>query len=109
MTYGLPTGTNITYGSAGFPPWVYALAERFGLRASTYPGHQEGSRAEAGFAPNPARLNRGIDWSGPVDNMQRFADYLLSARGALEQVIFENPKTGKRTGVAGGDNDSATA
>ncbi len=109
MTYGLPTGTNITYGSAGFPPWVYALAERFGLRASTYPGHQEGSRAEAGFAPNPARLNRGIDWSGPVDNMQRFADYLLSARGALEQVIFENPKTGKRTGVAGGDNVSATA
>ena len=108
MTYGLPRGTNITYGSTGFPPWVYDLAQAFGLRASTYPGHQEGSRAEAGFSPNPAQLNRGIDWSGPVDNMQRFADHLLSVRWALEQVIFENPKTGKRTGVAGGDNVSAT-
>jgi hypothetical protein len=88
---------------------VYELAQAFGLQASTYPGHQEGSRAETGFAPNPAQLNRGIDWSGPVDNMQRFADYLLSVRWALEQVIFENAKTGKRTGVAGGDNVSATS
>lgn len=109
MTYGLPTGTNITYGAAGFPPWVYDLATRFGLRASTYPGHQENTRAEAGFAPNPARLNRGIDWTGPADNMQRFADYLLTVRGSLEQVIFENPVTQRRTGVAGGDNVSATA
>jgi len=109
VNYGLPKGTSITYGSAGFPPWVYELAQAFGLQASTYPGHQEGSRAETGFAPNPAQLNRGIDWSGPVDNMQRFADYLLSVRWALEQVIFENAKTGKRTGVAGGDNVSATS
>lgn len=108
MTYGLPTGTNISYGAPGFPPWVYDLASRFGLRASTYPGHQESARAEAGFAPNPMRLNRGIDWTGPVDNMQRFADYLMSVRGSLEQVIFENPKTGKRTGIAGGNDVSAT-
>lgn len=108
MTYGLPTGTNISYGAAGFPPWVYDLAAHFGLRASTYPDHQESDRAERGYAPNPARFNRGIDWAGPVENMQRFADYLMSVRGSLEQVIFENPKTGKRIGVAGGDDVSVT-
>lgn len=109
MTYGLPTGRNIPYGAAGFPQWVYDLVAYFGLTgASTYPGHQESQRAEAGFAPNPARLNRGIDWTGPVEAMQRFADYLLTVRSGLEQVIFQNPQTGKRTGVAGGDDVSNT-
>lgn len=108
MSYGLPTGTNIPYGAPGFPPWVYSLADAFGLKASTYPDHQESERAEAGFAPNPQRLNRGIDWAGSVSDMQRFADYLLSIRSNLEQVIFENPQTGRRVGVAGGDDVSAT-
>lgn len=106
MSYGLPAGTNITYGSPGFPPWVYDLANAFNVKASTYPGHQESERAEAGFAPNPQRLNRGIDWAGSVADMQRFADYLLTIRGSLEQVIFENPDTGRRVGVAGGDDVS---
>lgn len=101
MTYGLPRGTRIASGAAGFPRWVYALGEAFGLQASTYPGHQETDRNEEGYAPNPARLNRGIDWGGPVANMQRFADYCLSIRSHLEQVIWENPQTGKRIGVAG--------
>lgn len=108
MTYGLPTGSNITYGAAGFPDWVYQLGNAFGLQASTYPGHQESERAEKGFAPNPMRLNRGIDWTGPVHKMQAFADYLLNHRSYLEQVIWQNPVTGQRTGVAGGDNVSAT-
>ncbi len=103
-TYGLPANTSITYGSPGFPPWVYDLAVAFGLKASTYPGHQTGQRAEAGFAPNPQGLNRGIDWVGSVDAMQRFAEYLLSIKGNLEQVIWENPVTGQRVGVAGGDD-----
>lgn len=107
MTYGLPTGTNIPYGGKGFPQWVYDLAAHFGLQASTYPGHQESERAEAGFAPNPARLNRGIDWTGPAAAMQRFAEYLMTVRGSLEQVIHETP-SGKRFGVAGGDDVSAT-
>lgn len=107
-SYGLPTGTNITYGATGFPPWVYALGKAFGLQASTYPDHQENNRAESGFAPNPQRLNRGIDWTGPVDRMQRFAEYLLSVRGSLEQVIWENPNTGQRVGVAGGDDVTTT-
>jgi len=109
VTYGLPNGTNIPYGAGGFPNWVYQLAGHFRLQASTYPGHQESERAEAGFAPNPNRLNRGIDWTGQIADMQRFADYLLSVRGSLEQVIWQNPNTGAKVGVAGGDNVSATA
>lgn len=107
-TYGLPTGTNITYGSPGFPEWVYQLGAAFNLKASTYPGHQENERAEKGFAPNPKRLNRGIDWSGHPDDMQRFADYLLTVRHHLEQVIWQHPMTGQRVGVAGGDDVSHT-
>lgn len=106
--YGLPTGANILYGATGFPSWVYELGDAFGLKASTYPGHQEGQRAEKGFAPNPNRLNRGIDWTGSVADMQRFADYLLSIRSHLEQVIWENPNTGQRVGVAGGDDVTHT-
>jgi hypothetical protein len=110
MTYGLPTGTNIPYGQQqGFPEWVYELAGAFLLKASTYPGHQESERAEIGFAPNPKNQNRGIDWTGPVDKMQAFADYLLNHRRYLEQVIFQNPDTGSRVGVAGGYDVSKTA
>ena len=108
MTYGLPNGSQIFYGAKGFPQWVYELGAVFSLKSSTYPGHQEGERAEKGFAPNPNRLNRGIDWVGSVADMQRFAEFLLSIRGELEQVIWENPKTGRRVGVAGGDDVSAT-
>ena len=107
-TYGLPTGSNIAYGDPGFPEWVYQLAKAFNLEASTYPDHQESERAEKGYAPNPKRLNRGIDWAGSIADMQRFAEYLLSVRGSLEQVIWQNPNTGKRIGVAGGDDVSNT-
>ena len=103
-TYGLPAGTAIFYGAPGFPDWVYDLADYFGLQASTYAFHQEGQRAEAGFAPNPQGLNRGVDWTGPVTSMQRFADYLLTVRSSLEQAIWENPDTGQRVGIAGGDD-----
>lgn len=114
--YGLPRGSNSGgYGGNGvrFPAWVYNLGNAFGLKPSTYPGHQESNRNEAGFAPNPANLNRGIDWAAPgapdeVDRMQRFADYLFSKRGELEQIIWENPRTGRRIGVAGGKDVSAT-
>jgi hypothetical protein len=103
--YGLPAGTNTGgYGSSGaiFPPWVHAIEQAFGIKASTYPGHQEGNRNEPGYAPNPQGLNRGIDWSGSVENMQRFADYLTRIPGALEQVIWQNPNTGASTEIAGG-------
>lgn len=104
-SYGLPAGTDTGgYGSSGavFPAWVHQLEAMFGVKASTYSGHQEDNRHEAGYAPNPLGQNRGIDWSGPVDAMQRFADYLAKVPGALEQVIWQNPSTGRSTEIAGG-------
>lgn len=104
-TYGLPAGTDTGgYGtgtSAVFPPWVMQLADAFGIKPSTYSGHQESNRNEAGYTPNPKGLNRGIDWSGPVENMQRFAEYLRTVPG-MEQVIWQNPNTGQSTEIAGG-------
>ncbi|MFL0158504.1 tape measure protein [Mycobacteroides chelonae] len=94
VPYGLPVGTNTGgYGSSGdvFPPWVHEIEKRFGVKASTYPGHQERDG-----------LNKGIDWTGSVQAMQAFAEFLKSIRGQLEQVIWMNPNTGEKIGVAGG-------
>ncbi|KQH75599.1 hypothetical protein AO501_25315 [Mycobacterium gordonae] len=110
IPYGLPAGSNSGgYGGSGvqFPDWVNALGAAFGVKPSTYGGHQEGDRQEAGFAPNPNHLNRGIDWSGSVENMQRFAEYVSSVPG-MEQVIWQNPGTGQRIGIAGGRDVSGT-
>ncbi|WP_205879721.1 phage tail protein [Mycolicibacterium peregrinum] len=105
-TYGLKTGTNTGgYGTGtakAFPPWVMAMAEAFGIKPSTYAGHQESDRNEAGYAPNPNHENRGIDWTGPTENLQKFADYLATIPGDLEQVIWQNPTTGAKTGIGGG-------
>lgn len=103
--YGLPPGTNTGgYGSSGkvFPPWVHAIEGIFGIKASTYKGHQESDRNEPGYAPNPNRENRGIDWTGPTENLQKFAEYLERIPQALEQVIWQNPNTGRKTGIGGG-------
>jgi len=104
-SYGLPTGANSGgYGGGGvqFPDWVNQIADAFGIKPSTYSGHQTSNRNEAGYAPNPQGLNRGIDWSGPVQNMQKFADYLATVPGGLEQVIWQNPGTGATVEIAGG-------
>lgn len=108
--YGLPGDTDTGgYGSSGavFPPWVHALEQAFGVKASTYNGHQEDGAngvTSGGLkvAPNPNHENRGIDWSGSVQNMQRFADYLATIPGSLEQVIWQNPSTGRSTEVGEG-------
>lgn len=108
--YGLPTGTNISYGAPGFPGWVTKLGTEHGVKPSTYAGHQESDRNEPGYAPNPQHLNRGIDWSGPVDAMQKFADYLFSiapSSPSLEQIIWQNPNTGKKVGWAGRSPDAS--
>ena len=105
-TYGLPAGTNTGgYGSSGpmFPQWVHDIENRFGVKASTYSGHQETDRHEAGYAPNPMHQNRGIDWSGSPAAMQAFADYLKTVPG-MEQVIWNGGGmgTGDTVEIAGG-------
>ncbi|MEB3021315.1 tape measure protein [[Mycobacterium] crassicus] len=108
--YGLPAGTNTGgYGSSGpqFPQWVHDMEQAFGVKASTYADHQESDRHEAGYAPNPQGLNRGIDWSGPVANMQNLANYMASiASGTpgLEQIIWQNPTTMGKVGLGGNGN-----
>lgn len=105
--YGLAPGTNISYGGSGFPDWVTNLGAEHNVKPSTYAGHQESDRGEPGYAPNPQGLNRGIDWSGTVEAMQAFADYLLSVAPtspSLEQIIWQNPGTGAKVGWAGGNN-----
>lgn len=97
--YGLPRGSAINYGAPGFPPWVYDLAGRFGLKASTYPGHQENQRPDLKCAPNPTGQNRGIDWAGPPDNMLSLARWLRDTHPpGLEMVIYQDPRTGERVG-----------
>jgi hypothetical protein len=109
-TYGMPPGSNSGgYGGNGvrFPDWVYQLGDAFGIKPSTYPGHQTSNRNEAGYAPNPQGLNRAIDWAAPGapdqwDRLTRFADYLATIPQYLEQVIWQNPKTMRSIEVAGG-------
>ncbi|MBS4103273.1 hypothetical protein [Tsukamurella paurometabola] len=111
-SYGLPGNTQISYGQSDkFPEWVRSLESRFGVKASTYAGHQTSDRGEAGYAPNPDGLNRGIDFSGSVAQMQAFAEYLRSiapTSPGLEQVIWQNPQTGQKIGWAGRSDVSST-
>ena len=108
--YGLPpTRSNISYGAPGFPEWVYALGREYNVKPSTYAGHQESDRNEAGYAPNPQHLNRGIDWSGSVEAMDAFARYLIGIAPdspQLEQIIWQNPNTGAKVGWHGRSPDA---
>lgn len=107
--YGLDTGTNTGgYGNPSarsmFPEWLNKLGDDNQVKPSTYPGHQESDRGEAGYEPNPQHKNRGVDWSGSVDALQAFASKMLSLASrdrAIEQVIWQNPTTGQKLGWAG--------
>lgn len=90
-------------------PWVKTLGSQYGVTGATYAGHQDTDRAEAGYAPNPQHQNRGIDWTGGLDSMQKFAEHLLSIAPntpALEQIIWMNPTTGQKIGWHGRQPDS---
>jgi hypothetical protein len=56
---------------------VPALADHFGLKASTYPGHQE-SRIGTRLGSLRILIAKTAASTGPAlsPNMQRFADYL---------------------------------
>lgn len=96
---GLPAGSAINYGQAGFPDWVYQIGAPFGMVASTYSGHQEGGGTNKGidWAPN------GVSWNTPegAQMMTNYAKYLAST-GMMEQVIYQNPFTGETVGIANG-------
>ena len=96
---GLPVGTAINYGQAGFPDWVYQVGNEFGMLPSTYAGHQEGGGTNKGidWAPN------GVSGNTPegADAMTKYAKYLASL-GIMEQVIYQNPFTGETVGVFNG-------
>lgn len=98
--YGLPKGSAINYGQKGFPDWVYSYGKNYGVEASTYAGHQEGSGSNRGIDWRPA----GVDVNTPEGAaiMDKFAESLMSMPG-VEQVIWENPFTGKRVGRDPGD------
>lgn len=113
--YGLPGNTDTGgYGSSGkvFPPWVHEIERIFGVKASTYAGHQtDGANGVTDgnlqVAPNPNGENRGIDWSAPntpegIAAMQRLADYLKQIPDALEMVIWRNPNTGQSVEIGSG-------
>lgn len=104
-SYGMPNGTQISYGQSDqFPEWVRNIEQQFNVQASTYPGHQESDRNEAGYAPNPELLNRGIDFAGSTEDLQKLAEWFMSiapSTPALEQVIWQNPSTGQKLGWAG--------
>ena len=121
VPYGLPTGTNTGgYGSPQaaqyFPPWLLALGAQFNVKPSTYPEHQESDRflrngqREPGYAPNPQHQNRGVDWVGSREDMERFAQALLAYGGAegqgggLEQVIYQAGPGGTKYGLGGAGN-----
>ena len=98
-SYGLPRDSAVNYGAPGFPPWVYDLGGRFGLKASTYPGHQSNQRGDIGAAPNPQGLNRGIDWAGEPADLLRFALWLRDEHPpGVEMVIYQDPRTGQNVG-----------
>jgi len=104
--YGLPSGTNTGgYGSGGagiFPAWVQEFGDVFGVTPSTYPGHQETDRQEAGYAPNPKHQNRGIDWTGTPAQMEAMAQYLMQHPDLVEQLIYRSPTTGRAYEISGG-------
>lgn len=97
--YSMPVGSSINYGQGGFPDWVYQTGKRFGMLASTYAGHQEGSGANKGIDWVP----EGLAWNTPegAARMTEYAKYLASL-GTMEQIIYQNPFTKETVGVYNG-------
>jgi exonuclease VII small subunit len=113
--YGLKPGTDIRMGEKGFPDWVYQVGKQFGIEASTYAGHQEkGSKGENQgidwWPTNNAQMNPGTKGYDPAElaRMDAFAEWIAHQPGT-EQVIWENPLTGKRVGYANGKDVSQTS
>jgi hypothetical protein len=92
--YGLPANTTITQGGPGFPAWVYDLGKKYGLIASTYPGHQVLGDG----------LQHGIDWWPAAGGNMTGAGYTDSQEGDLQTFA-----TGMATAGAGGGGSAPGA
>lgn len=96
--YGLPKGTDIRQGAAGFPSWVYALGARYGVEGSTYAGHQESS----GY-------NRGIDWWPKGHSDMSGSSYTPVERAKLQAFATGIASQGGGPGVGGGASERGAA
>lgn len=125
VPFGLPSNTDTGgYGNPAarkiFPQWLLDLGDAYGVRPSTYPGHQATDRGgEAGYAPNPKLQTRGVDWIGNAQpnspeakkQEEAFAQALLAygtgegKNGGLEQIIYSSTLSGKQYGLGGAGND----
>ena len=81
--------------------WVSQFEQQFGLDARTRAGHQTTNRQEAGFAPNPQNLIRGIDWFGNKPEMEAFAKWAMQHPDQFEQLIYLS-ESGQAYEIAGG-------
>jgi hypothetical protein len=82
-------------------PWVQQVQSEFGLSANTRAGHQTTNRQEAGFAPNPQNLIRGIDWNGDPAKLEAFAQWAMQHPEQFEQLIYRS-QSGTDYEIAGG-------
>lgn len=98
LSHGIaPLFTKQAPGSmAGAPPWVNQLAAAFGLTATDHPDTTlHGGEGQMG--------SWAFDFSGSVQNMQAFADYIKTYLAPQTlQAIWQNPQTGQQLGIAGG-------
>lgn len=93
----LYTPGEYSYGSGGLPQWVYDFAAQFGLQAA--------SNVSASGADSLHGAGLAFDFSGPQENMTKMAEYIQQnlAEQTL-QLIYQDSKTGRKYGLAGGQN-----
>jgi len=88
---------------AGAPPWVSQLAGMFHLSVTDHPDSTlHGGQSGRGNSIDPMG-SWAFDFSGAVDDEQRFADYIRQYLAPQTlQAIWQNPQTGQQLGIAGG-------
>lgn len=85
------------YGDGRLPDWAEKFAQQFGLKvSSSVSASGKNSLHGAGLA---------FDFSGPPENMTKMAEYIQqNLAGQTLQLIYQDSKTGRKYGIAGGQN-----
>ena len=86
-----------TYGDGRLPDWAEKFAQQFGLQvSSSVSASGKDSLHGAGLA---------FDFSGPQENMTKMAEYIQqNLAGQTLQLIYQDSKSGRKYGIAGGQN-----